>query len=74
MFITPASGPLRAKLGELVVLCGVWVTHIPRQASIFIGPVPRKKAATVTYLSERWTLDSVTQHKVFASENRPVLP
>ncbi|KAJ8775746.1 hypothetical protein J1605_016144 [Eschrichtius robustus] len=55
-FITPASGPPRAKLGQLVVLCGVRGTHIPHQASVFVGPVPGRKKATVTYLSERWML------------------
>ncbi|XP_055272302.1 microcephalin isoform X1 [Moschus berezovskii] len=69
MFISPASNPPRAKLGELVVLCGGRVTQVPRQASIFIGPFPGRKKETVKYLSETWILDSISQHKVCASEN-----
>ncbi|XP_024841925.1 microcephalin isoform X1 [Bos taurus] len=56
MFISPASNPPRAKLGELVVLCGGRVTQVPRQASIFIGPSPGRKKETVKYLSETWIL------------------
>lgn len=56
MFISPASDPPRAKLWELVLLCGGRVTGVPRQASIFIGPCRGKKKATVTYLSEKWIL------------------
>ncbi|XP_043749740.1 microcephalin isoform X3 [Cervus elaphus] len=69
MFISPASNPPRAKLGELVVLCGGRVTQVPRQASIFIGPSPGRRKETVKYLSETWILDSISQHKVCASEN-----
>ncbi|XP_017897464.1 PREDICTED: microcephalin isoform X3 [Capra hircus] len=69
MFISPASNPPRAKLGELVVLCGGRVTQVPRQASIFIGPSPGRKKETVKYLSETWILDSISQHKICASEN-----
>nr|XP_019573318.1 PREDICTED: microcephalin isoform X1 [Rhinolophus sinicus]XP_019573319.1 PREDICTED: microcephalin isoform X1 [Rhinolophus sinicus] len=69
MFLSPASDPPRAKLCELVRLCGGRVTHVPRQASIFIGPSRGKRKATLKYLSERWILDSVTQHKVCAPEN-----
>lgn len=56
MFISPASNPPRAKLGELVVLCGGRVTQVPRQASIFIGPSPGRRKETVKYLSETWIL------------------
>ncbi|KAM9043146.1 uncharacterized protein AAG666_006332 [Megaptera novaeangliae] len=63
VFITPASGLPRAKLGQLVVLCGVRVTHVPHQASVFVGPVPGRKKATVTYLSERWMLGAVRGDK-----------
>nr|XP_044616600.1 microcephalin isoform X7 [Equus asinus] len=69
MFITPASNPPRAKLWELVLLCGGRITRVPHQASIFIGPSQRKRKATIKYLSESWILDSITQHKVCASEN-----
>lgn len=56
MFLSPASDPPRAKLCELVRLCGGRATHIPRQASVFIGPFRGKRKATLKYLSERWIL------------------
>lgn len=56
MFISRASEPPRAKLCELVRLCGGRVAHAPRQASIFIGPFQGKRNATLQYLSERWIL------------------
>lgn len=69
MFVSPASSPPVAKLCELVHLCGGRVSQVPRQASIVIGPYSGKKKATVKYLSEKWVLDSISQHKVCASEN-----
>ncbi|XP_059011855.1 microcephalin isoform X1 [Mustela lutreola] len=69
MFITPASDPPRAKLRELVLLCGGRITRILHQAGIFIGPSQGKRKATAMYLSETWILDSVTQHKVCAFDN-----
>ncbi|KAM8786842.1 microcephalin [Rhynchonycteris naso] len=69
MFISPASSAPRAKLWELVRLCGGRVTEVARRASICIGPPHGKKKETVTYLSEKWILDSVTQHRVCAPEN-----
>lgn len=69
MFISPASDPPRAKLWELVLLCGGRVTGVPRQASLFIGPCQGRRKETVTYLSEKWILDSVTQHTVCACED-----
>ncbi|XP_058380885.1 microcephalin isoform X4 [Diceros bicornis minor] len=69
MFISPASKPPRTKLWELVLLCGGRITRIPRHAGIFIGPSQGKRKATIKYLSEAWILDSITQHKVCASEN-----
>lgn len=56
MFISPASDPPRAKLWELVLLCGGRVVGVPRQASVFIGPSHGRKKATVKYLSEKWIL------------------
>lgn len=56
MFLSPASDPPRAKLCELVRLCGGRVTHVPRQASVFIGPSRGKRKATLKYLSEKWIL------------------
>ncbi|XP_062054829.1 microcephalin isoform X3 [Lepus europaeus] len=69
MFISPASSPPRAKLCELVHLCGGQISPAPSRASIFIGPHSGKKKEAVTYLSEKWVLDSITQHKLCASEN-----
>ncbi|XP_004472413.2 microcephalin isoform X2 [Dasypus novemcinctus] len=69
MFIAPASSPPRAKLCDLVHLCGGRVSPLPRHASIIVGPYRGKKKATVKYLSEKWILDSVTQHKVCPCEN-----
>nr|XP_021522835.1 microcephalin isoform X3 [Aotus nancymaae] len=71
MFVSPASRPPMASLCGLVHLCGGRVSQVPRQASIIIGPYSGKKKATVKYLSEKWILDSITQHKVCASENLP---
>lgn len=69
MFISPASSPPRAKLCELVHLCGGQISPAPSRASIFIGPHSGKKKETVTYLSEKWLLDSISQHRLCASEN-----
>ncbi|XP_037589344.1 microcephalin isoform X3 [Cebus imitator] len=69
MFVSPASRPPTASLCGLVHLCGGRVSQVPRQASIIIGPYSGKKKATVKYLSEKWILDSITQHKVCAPEN-----
>ncbi|GAB1293022.1 Microcephalin [Apodemus speciosus] len=64
MFIAPASSPPRAKLCELVLLCGGKVSPAPQLASLIIGPYKGKKEARIQYLSEKWVLDSITQHKV----------
>ncbi|XP_012879699.1 PREDICTED: microcephalin [Dipodomys ordii] len=69
MFITPASSPPRAKLCELVLLGGGRVSPTSQRAVIVIGPYTGKKKATVKYLSEKWVLDSITQHKVCDFEN-----
>ncbi|XP_012501323.1 PREDICTED: microcephalin [Propithecus coquereli] len=69
LFISPASSPPRAKLCELVHLCGGRISRAPRQASIVIGPHSGKKKATIKYLSEKWILDSITQHKVCSPED-----
>ncbi|XP_058522648.1 microcephalin [Ochotona princeps] len=69
MFISPASSPPWAKLCELVQLCGGQVSRAPGQASICIGPYSGKKKETVKYLSEKWVLDSITQHKLCTSDN-----
>ncbi|EPQ08428.1 Microcephalin [Myotis brandtii] len=71
MFISPASDPPRAKLWELVLLCGGRVAGAPSQSRLFIGPGQGRRKETVThlYLSEKWILDSVTQHSACACED-----
>ncbi|XP_068921511.1 microcephalin isoform X3 [Petaurus breviceps papuanus] len=69
MFITPACEPPCAKLRELVQLCGGQVSSSPFTASIYIGPCRGKKQPEIKYLSEKWILDSVTQHKICPCEN-----
>ncbi|XP_016830564.1 microcephalin isoform X2 [Cricetulus griseus] len=73
MFIAPASSPPRAKLCELVLLCGGQVSPAPQQASLIIGPYCGKKEARIQYLSEKWVLDSITQHKVCDFNNYQLL-
>ncbi|XP_033621434.1 microcephalin isoform X5 [Fukomys damarensis] len=58
MFISAASSPPRAKLRELVLLCGGRVSPGPRHASVFIGPYHGKRRAAVQHLSEKWVLGS----------------
>ncbi|XP_066090738.1 microcephalin isoform X2 [Saccopteryx bilineata] len=69
MFISPASHAPRNKLWELVCLCGGRVTEVARGASICVGPPRGRKKEAVTYLSEKWILDSITQHRVCAPED-----
>ncbi|XP_042118403.2 microcephalin isoform X1 [Peromyscus maniculatus bairdii] len=73
MFIAPASSPPRAKLCELVLLCGGQVSPAPQLASLIIGPYCGKKEARIQYLSEKWVLDSITQHKVCDFDNYQLL-
>lgn len=56
MFIAPASSPPRAKLCELVLLCGGQVSPAPQLASLIIGPYKGKREARIQYLSEKWVL------------------
>ncbi|XP_036604259.1 microcephalin [Trichosurus vulpecula] len=69
MFITAACQPPCAKLRELVQLCGGQVSRNPFTASIYIGPYRGKKQPEIKYLSEKWILDSITQHKICPCEN-----
>ncbi|XP_072490474.1 microcephalin isoform X2 [Notamacropus eugenii] len=69
MFITAACEPPCAKLRELVQLCGGQVSRSPFTASICIGPYRGKKHPEIKYLSEKWILDSITQHKICPCEN-----
>ncbi|XP_051831945.1 microcephalin isoform X1 [Antechinus flavipes] len=69
MFITAACEPPCAKLRELVQLCGGQVSRSPVTASIYIGPYRGKKQPEIKYLSEKWILDSISQHKICPYEN-----
>lgn len=64
MFISPASSPPKAKLCELVLLCGGRVSQGPRHASLLIGPCLRQSRPGVQCLSEKWVLDSITQDRI----------
>ncbi|XP_072264532.1 microcephalin isoform X2 [Pyxicephalus adspersus] len=69
IFISPSSDPPRDKLSEVVQLCGGKVCKTIRQAKICIGMFMGKKPADMTSVSEKWLLDSVTQHKLHPLEN-----
>ncbi|XP_006024550.1 microcephalin isoform X1 [Alligator sinensis] len=69
MFISLTSQPPCDKLSELVRLCGGKVCKTLRQAKICIGEYLGKQQPEIKYLSEKWILDSVTQHKICPLEN-----
>ncbi|XP_013365654.1 PREDICTED: microcephalin-like [Chinchilla lanigera] len=64
MFISPACSPPRAKLRELVLLSGGQVSRGPRRARVLIGPHRGARRPAAPHLSEKWVLDSITQHRV----------
>ncbi|XP_077667702.1 LOW QUALITY PROTEIN: microcephalin [Eretmochelys imbricata] len=69
MFISLASQPPCDKLSKLVQLCGGKICKTLRQAKIYIGEYLGKKQPEIKYLSEKWILDSVTQHRICPLEN-----
>ncbi|XP_065692023.2 microcephalin isoform X5 [Patagioenas fasciata] len=69
MFVSPTSQPPCKKLIELIQLSGGKVCNTLRQANICIGEKPGKKYQEIKCLSEKWVLDSVTQHTVCPMEN-----
>uniref|UniRef100_A0A8D0GRR7 BRCT domain-containing protein n=1 Tax=Sphenodon punctatus TaxID=8508 RepID=A0A8D0GRR7_SPHPU len=69
MFLSLTSQPPCEKLGELVQLCGGKVSKTLRQAKICIGKYKGKKQPEIQYLSEKWILDSITQHTICPFEN-----
>ncbi|KAM9154576.1 microcephalin isoform 5-T6 [Pangshura tecta] len=69
MFISLASQPPCDKLSELVQLCGGKICKTLRQAKIYIGEYLGKKQPEIKYLSEKWILDSVSQHRICPLEN-----
>nr|XP_033793218.1 microcephalin isoform X2 [Geotrypetes seraphini] len=69
MYISLNSQPPCHNLTELVQLCRGKVCKTVRQAKIFIGDYTGKKHPEVKYLSEKWILDSITQHQICPLEN-----
>lgn len=56
MFVSPDSDPPRARLWELLRLCGGRPARMLRHAGVCIGPPRGRRRASVTYLSEKWLL------------------
>nr|XP_047933997.1 microcephalin isoform X2 [Anser cygnoides] len=69
MFVSPTSQPPCKNLIELIQLSGGKVCKALRQAKICIGKYPGKKYQEIKCLSEKWILDSVTQHTICPMEN-----
>ncbi|KAM4771069.1 microcephalin, partial [Rhinophrynus dorsalis] len=69
VFISPCSQPPCDKLSEVVQLCGGKVCKAVRQAKICIGEFTGKRPQDALNVSEKWLLDSVTQHKLHPFEN-----
>ncbi|KAF1443145.1 Microcephalin, partial [Spheniscus demersus] len=69
MFVSPTSQPPCKKLIELIQLSGGKICKVLRQAKICIGKNPGKKYREIKSLSEKWVLDSITQHTICPMEN-----
>ncbi|NWR65606.1 MCPH1 protein, partial [Bucorvus abyssinicus] len=69
MFVSPTSQPPCKKLIELIQLSGGKICKALRQAKICIGKKPGKKYQEIKCLSEKWILDSITQHTICPMEN-----
>ncbi|XP_059698758.1 microcephalin isoform X2 [Haemorhous mexicanus] len=69
MFVSPTSQPPCKKLIELIQLAGGKICKALRQAKICIGKKPGKKYQEIISLSEKWILDSITQHTICPMEN-----
>ncbi|XP_064001916.1 microcephalin isoform X1 [Pogoniulus pusillus] len=69
MFVSPTSDPPCKKLIELIELSGGKICKALRQAKICIGKEPQKKYQEIKCLSEKWVLDSITQHTICPMEN-----
>ncbi|NWZ51132.1 MCPH1 protein, partial [Haliaeetus albicilla] len=69
MFVSPTSQPPCKKLIELIQLSGGKICKALRQAKICIGKKPGKKYQEIKCLSEKWILDSITQHRICPMEN-----
>ncbi|XP_068039725.1 microcephalin isoform X2 [Anomalospiza imberbis] len=69
MFVSPTSQPPCKQLIELIQLAGGKICKALRQAKICIGRKPGKKYQEIISLSEKWVLDSITQHTICPMEN-----
>ncbi|XP_074717796.1 microcephalin isoform X1 [Strix uralensis] len=69
MFVSPTSQPPCKKLIELIQLSGGKICKALHQAKICIGKKPGKKYQEIKCLSEKWVLDSITQHTICPMEN-----
>ncbi|XP_053314687.1 microcephalin [Spea bombifrons] len=69
LFISPNSQPPCDQLSEMVQLCGGKVSKTLRHAKICIGDFKGKKPPDMQNVSEKFLLDSVTQHKLQSLEN-----
>ncbi|XP_061845704.1 microcephalin [Colius striatus] len=69
MFVSPTSQPPCKKLIELIQLSGGKTCKALRQAKICIGKNPGNKYQEIKCLSEKWVLDSITQHIICPMEN-----
>ncbi|KAF1598810.1 Microcephalin, partial [Eudyptes moseleyi] len=69
MFVSPTSQPPCKKLIELIQLSGGKICKVLHQAKICIGKNPGKKYQEIKSLSEKWVLDSITQHTICPMEN-----
>ncbi|XP_066478791.1 microcephalin [Tiliqua scincoides] len=69
MFVSRTTQPPCEKLCELIQLCGGKVCKTPRRAKVCIGECKVGKYAEIKCLSEKWILDSITQHKICPPEN-----
>ncbi|XP_075718057.1 microcephalin isoform X2 [Rhinoderma darwinii] len=64
IFISQNSQPPCDKLSDVVQLCGGKVCKTLRPAKICIGSLTGKKPTDLDCVSEKWLLDSITQHKI----------
>ncbi|XP_060644489.2 microcephalin [Anolis sagrei] len=69
MYVSHTSQPPCKKLCELIKLCGGRVCKAIRDAKICIGECKIGKYTGIQCLSEKWILDSITQHKICPLEN-----
>ncbi|XP_078504059.1 microcephalin isoform X2 [Lissotriton helveticus] len=69
MFISATSQPPCDNLIELVQLCGGKVCKTLRQAAICVGPYNGKKSTDLIFVSEKWILDSICQHRICSLES-----